>query len=679
MKFHIFAAVFIALSALPAVAAKQALVIGNAAYTSLDPLQNTIPDAQGYRAAFEALGYAVQYHTDLDELALEEAVISFVDGIEPGDEVAFVFSGHGWSAEGINYLIPTDAPKQGSERLLARRSLPLQNGVNGVLDDIEAQGAALSLAIIDACRDNPFEGKGTRSVGRTRGLSRIEPMQGSFVIYSAGAGQTALDRLRGDGADQRYSVFTRHFLPLLTSDMYLEDAVIVAQEQTARAARQDDHLQIPAVYRQKLGKTCLSGACSDQVVPAVAQEPAPYDGSGWFTDIPDNDIVSLMSQSYVAGHPDLHAFMYYKRDKSGRRGVAQHMLATLERDGTPRWAIAVEGGRAVAMRDGFVVLSDEGFQLFDADGRSTGRRGYKGWKRVVVQDARVAPDGRLLVFASQREWGTPDVRAPDAGLFELDINTGALSEIYTVAPDDWTKADGLERRRFILGMIGPDGNSAVLVKNLATKVTEVKETDGGTRWDYEDISNVSTVEFRDASGGITGTVPYAGNPFQAEVRQKLFASHLASVSRTKGAFGEPQILTATGARTLPGVLPEAPLCSDAFRYQWQPVWFGLGEDASYVTTATRTHPNGELLMVSNETNDILGRVALPGHDEDTCYWRSLLGEFKGFSYDPTIYELDDGSLLMLRWGGQLLMGDRPWPEDASARVQVLHIPAPTKD
>lgn len=270
--------VILTCSGLPARAAKKALVIGNGAYVSLEPLRNTRPDAEGYRDVFAQLGYEVHFHTDLDELALEEAVISFVDGILPGDEIAFVYSGHGWSADGINYLIPVDAPKQGSERLLARRSLALKNGVNGVLDDIAAQGAGLSLAIIDACRDNPFASNGTRSVGSTRGLARVAPRKGSFVIYSAGEGQTALDRLPSDTPDQRYSVFTRHFLPLLSSDLYIEDAISEAQLRVSMAAETQGHQQQPAYYDQTLGKTCLNGTCRGTVPDAAPQSVA------WFVE-----------------------------------------------------------------------------------------------------------------------------------------------------------------------------------------------------------------------------------------------------------------------------------------------------------------------------------------------------------------------------------------------------------
>jgi hypothetical protein len=64
--------------------------------------------------------------------------------------------------------------------------------------------------VLDACRNNPFKKPGVRGVGAERGLGRIEPVRGVFTIYSAGIGQTALDRL-SDADINPNSVFTRVF------------------------------------------------------------------------------------------------------------------------------------------------------------------------------------------------------------------------------------------------------------------------------------------------------------------------------------------------------------------------------------------------------------------------------------------------------------------------------------
>lgn len=178
------------LAAAPAIAGKKAFILGNAGYEELSVLRNTHADAQAYQQAFEQLGYEVSYHEDLDYGGTIDALDGFLNQIDNGDEVVFVYSGHGWSDGQTNYLIPVDAPKKGSDRVLARQSLALKNGYNGILDEIERMGAGLTVAVIDACRNNPFEPpEGRRSMAMSRGLAPVKAQTGTFVIFSAGEGQ----------------------------------------------------------------------------------------------------------------------------------------------------------------------------------------------------------------------------------------------------------------------------------------------------------------------------------------------------------------------------------------------------------------------------------------------------------------------------------------------------------
>lgn len=213
-------------SAVPAIADRYALVVSNAEYVALADLRNTHSDADAYAALFQDFGYEVSRLKDggLDDML--DAMDTFLARLEPGDDVIVVFSGHGWSDGQVNYLVPTDAPLQGSDRKLKRDTVALKNGVNGILDEIEMRNTGLTVAIIDACRNNPFKPpEGRRSAGMTRGLAPLSPRTGSFIVYSAGEGQEALDRLPDDPPEQKLSVFTRSFLPYLEQRLHLEEAV----------------------------------------------------------------------------------------------------------------------------------------------------------------------------------------------------------------------------------------------------------------------------------------------------------------------------------------------------------------------------------------------------------------------------------------------------------------------
>ena len=179
--------------------------------------------------------------------------------------------------------------------------MPIRNGVTGVLDDFERKGAALKVAIIDACRDNPFQPPpGRKGYGLGRGL-RPEGIEGSFVVYSAGEGQSALDRLSETDADP-HSVFTRAFLPLLRADLPLLDAIKASQAKTHALAASADHDQTPAYYDEVLGEACLSAACKGAVTPAPPAVSAAPDEA--FIAMIDTTTSADVLASLIAKLPD---------------------------------------------------------------------------------------------------------------------------------------------------------------------------------------------------------------------------------------------------------------------------------------------------------------------------------------------------------------------------------------
>lgn len=256
------------------IAKSLALIIGNDSYTNIAPLRKARSDAAGYSALFAGQGFDVTLREDLGGRDMVFELSTFFDRIQPGDTVVFVFSGHGWSDGTENFLVPTDIRTSGSETLLARESFALRNGVNGVIDEINKRGAGLTLAIIDACRNNPFTPKeGTRSVGLSKGLAPLQAPVGTFVAFSAGAGQTALDRLSNNDPAP-YSVFTRHFLQELGKPQDLQSAFKQTQRLVNEEAGRVGHPQRPAYYDEVIGSACLSDNCTGAAQPALQTQPA---------------------------------------------------------------------------------------------------------------------------------------------------------------------------------------------------------------------------------------------------------------------------------------------------------------------------------------------------------------------------------------------------------------------
>ena len=107
--------------------------------------------------------------------------------------------------DGQNYLLAADIPKpqSGQQDFIKSEAMSLGD----LMQRIASSGAGTRIFIIDACRDNPFAGSGGRGLGGTRGLARVDAPAGTFILYSAGYQQTALDRLN-DADEEPTSVYT---------------------------------------------------------------------------------------------------------------------------------------------------------------------------------------------------------------------------------------------------------------------------------------------------------------------------------------------------------------------------------------------------------------------------------------------------------------------------------------
>lgn len=224
-----------------------ALVIGNDSYQRVDKLKNARADARAMARALEDAGFRVTLRLDAGEKQMKESMRLFKGQISGGDEAVFFFSGHGVQLGAANYLLPTDIVGE-SEDQIKDDAMPLQR----VLDDLQDQKARFSLAIVDACRNNPFRSAG-RAIGG-RGLAPTSAATGQMVLYSAGAGQQALDRL-GDNDSNINGLFTRVFLKEMTKPGIPVDKVLRnVREEVVRLAKSVGHEQVPALYDQSLGE-----------------------------------------------------------------------------------------------------------------------------------------------------------------------------------------------------------------------------------------------------------------------------------------------------------------------------------------------------------------------------------------------------------------------------------------
>lgn len=225
---------------------RRALVIGNNHYLQVPRLETAVQDARDMAGALASLGFLVTLKIDLAEKPMKQALREFKAQVQEGDEVLVFYAGHGVQIGGTNFLLPVDIRGEAEDQV-RDDAVPLQR----ILDDLQDRRAGFALAVVDACRDNPFRANG-RSVGG-RGLAPTAAATGQMIIFSAGVGQQALDRLPGE-VQASNGVFTRVFLREMVKPNIPVDRVLrtVRQEvvQLARAAGTE---QTPALYDQAVG------------------------------------------------------------------------------------------------------------------------------------------------------------------------------------------------------------------------------------------------------------------------------------------------------------------------------------------------------------------------------------------------------------------------------------------
>ena len=228
------------------IASRRALVIGNDTYKTIPKLLAAREDARTIASSLSAVGYQVTLKLDLNEKEMKSALRTFAAQVQGGDEVMFFFAGHGVQLGATNYLLPTDIVGD-SEAQVRDEAIQLQR----VLDDMSEKKAKFTLAMIDACRDNPFKTAG-RAIGG-RGLAPTTAATGQMVIFSAGTGQQALDRL-GNSDRNKNGLFTRVFVQEMQKpDVSIDRVVKNVRNQVAELAKSVGHEQVPAIYDQVLG------------------------------------------------------------------------------------------------------------------------------------------------------------------------------------------------------------------------------------------------------------------------------------------------------------------------------------------------------------------------------------------------------------------------------------------
>ena len=184
----------------PAVAENRvALVVGNANYVNVPSLDNAGSDAELMASTLKGLGFKLvggSAQINLDKSAFDGALRNFGSQLQGADVGLFYYAGHGLQLRGANYLVPVGAnPTREADADFELEDVAL------VMRQMEAAGTRLNLVMLDACRNNPFGGRGLRAIDS--GLAQMRAPEGTLISFATQPGNVAQDG--GDG----HSPYTR--------------------------------------------------------------------------------------------------------------------------------------------------------------------------------------------------------------------------------------------------------------------------------------------------------------------------------------------------------------------------------------------------------------------------------------------------------------------------------------
>jgi len=245
-----------------------ALVIGNAKYPDAEaPLKEPINDAREVADELKRDGFSVEVGENLTGEAMRRAFDKLYARIKPGSVALIFFSGFGIQSARQSYMIPVDA-QIWTEPDVRRDGFSLET----VLGEINARGAGVKIALIDASRRNPFE---RRFRSFSAGLAPVIAPNGSLVMYSA-----ALSSVIGDTGGE-HSLFVQELLKeIRVPDLMAEETLNRTRVGVTRASRSEQVPWISSSLAEDFSFIPGSGSGAKPpgpvaAIPRPAPEPPP--------------------------------------------------------------------------------------------------------------------------------------------------------------------------------------------------------------------------------------------------------------------------------------------------------------------------------------------------------------------------------------------------------------------
>jgi uncharacterized caspase-like protein len=269
-----------------------ALIVGNSAYRNVTPLDNPKNDATLMAETLRSLGFTLVGGgalLDLDKSGIDRAVQNFGNLLQGTDVGVFYYAGHGVQVRGANYLVPVDAnPTRESDVDFQMLD------TNLVLRQMESAGTKLNVVILDACRNNPFGGRGLRSAGS--GLAQMQAPEGTLISFATQPGSVAQDGSNGNSPYTKALAQTIKRPGLGIFDAFNEVGLAVMQA-TGNA-------QQPWLSASPIRGSFYFGGTPASGPPTTSEEPSTATKEARLTNATDTLRLDLVTDcDRLAGHP----------------------------------------------------------------------------------------------------------------------------------------------------------------------------------------------------------------------------------------------------------------------------------------------------------------------------------------------------------------------------------------
>ena len=132
-----------------------ALVIGNAAYVHAPALANPTNDAKSMAIILRKLGFKVIEVIDGNRQQMSDAIVQMQAILKGQQAIGMLYyAGHGLQLDWRNYMVPVSA------KLASVSDVPKETiDINLVIQSFKDAKTRMNIIVLDACRDNPFEGE----------------------------------------------------------------------------------------------------------------------------------------------------------------------------------------------------------------------------------------------------------------------------------------------------------------------------------------------------------------------------------------------------------------------------------------------------------------------------------------------------------------------------------------